>query len=53
MITSTMTLEEIAKELLADFREVHDRWNRFENKFKRNVFEPAQVPVDLGDCYKD
>lgn len=34
MITSTMTLEEIAKELLADFHDVHDRWNKFGSKFK-------------------
>ncbi len=44
MITSTMTLEEIAKELLADFREVHDRWNRFENKFKRMCLNQPKYP---------
>ena len=44
MITSTITLEEIAKELLADFREVHDRWNRFENKFKRMCLNQPKYP---------
>lgn len=44
MITSTMTLEEIAKELLADFREVNDRWNRFGNKFKKMSLNQARFP---------
>lgn len=44
MITSTMTLEEIAKELLVDFREVYDRWNRFGNKFKRICLDQTKYP---------
>lgn len=44
MITSTMTLEEIAKEILADFHEVHDRWHRFENKFKCMCLNQPKYP---------
>lgn len=44
MITSTMTLEEIAKELLIDFREVYDRWNKFGGKFRRMSLNQIRFP---------
>ena len=53
MITSTMTLEEIAKELLIDFREVYDRWNKFGGKFRRMSLNQIRFPWFWNNTIKN
>lgn len=44
MIVHTMTLEEIASEILADSKEVFARWNKFESKFRRMRLKREKYP---------
>ena len=44
MIVHTMTLEEIASEILADSKEVFARWNKFESKFRRMRLKQEKYP---------
>lgn len=44
MILHTMTIEELAKEIRADYKEVHARWTKYESKYHRNLLKNNRYP---------
>ena len=53
MIVPTMTLAEVATEIQSDYKEVINRWEKFEPKFNRIRMKKKFLSLVLGNDSHD